>query len=329
MCADTIDERGSLQAPEPIALKASPEAEVLAVMEAIAALRQRKTGWLGNVTSMLISVALFIVIMGFGSSASTIAIVVGVLLVHEFGHLVAMRVFRYRDIRMLFIPFLGAVISAQNVGVAAHKKAIVSLAGPVPGILLAGVLLAAGAMTKQSMLLHAAFLMLLINGFNLLPVFPLDGGRLMRTVIFCRSHYLEAIFIVGAGVALLALTVFLEFWLLGLIGIMTIIGARGTFKTAAIAAELESSMPVQTDADVYDIPAASVAMILPKVRERFSYRMSVVQVAGVVQGVWERLNMKPPETLGTIFLLAVYGAAWVAALAVLIGYALLSNVHLA
>ncbi len=251
--------------------------------------------------------------------------VVGVLLVHEFGHLVAMRVFRYRDIRMLFIPFLGAVISAQNVGVAAYKKAIVSLAGPVPGIFLAGVLFAAGAMTTQSMLLHAAFLMLLINGFNLLPVFPLDGGRLMRTVLFCRSRYLEVIFIVGAGVALLALTVFLEFWLLGLIGIMTIIGARGTFKTAAIAAELESSMPVQTDVDVYDIPAASVAMILPKVRERFPYRMSVTQVAGVVQGVWERLNMKPPRILTTLFLLVAYGAAWVAAFALLFGYGLLQN----
>ncbi len=44
----------------------------------------------------------------------------------------------------------------------------------------------------------------LINGFNLLPVFPLDGGRLLNQILFSRNRYLEGVFQFLAAVALVA-----------------------------------------------------------------------------------------------------------------------------
>ena len=43
-----------------------------------------------------------------GLSVEMLAILVGVLFVHELGHWVAMRVFGYRNLKMFFIPFFGA-----------------------------------------------------------------------------------------------------------------------------------------------------------------------------------------------------------------------------
>ena len=78
-----------------------------------------------------------------------VAALIPILLFHEFGHYVAMRVFGYQDLRMFFIPLFGAAVSGRHYNVPGWKKAIVSLAGPVPGIGLGVALGAVSAMTGQ------------------------------------------------------------------------------------------------------------------------------------------------------------------------------------
>src|SRR5438067_1346578 len=51
-------------------------------------------------------------------SALNIAMIVAVLLFHELGHYAGMRVFGYRDVRMFFVPFLGAAVSGRRDGTA-------------------------------------------------------------------------------------------------------------------------------------------------------------------------------------------------------------------
>src|SRR5262245_10303645 len=77
-------------------------------------------------------------------SLPRIATLVGVLLFHEGGHWAAMRVFGYRDVRVFFIPFLGAATSGRARGVAGWKEAVVSLMGPVPGIIAGAVVFRLG-----------------------------------------------------------------------------------------------------------------------------------------------------------------------------------------
>ena len=63
-------------------------------------------------------------------------VLVAVLLLHELGHLVAMRWAGYRDLKIFFIPFIGAMVSGREQQATAGQKMLVLLAGPVPGIVL-------------------------------------------------------------------------------------------------------------------------------------------------------------------------------------------------
>ena len=49
--------------------------------------------------------------------------------------------------------------------------------GPLPGILLGGVLGIAGIVKGHDMMMQVGMLAVILNGFQLLPVLPLDGGR--------------------------------------------------------------------------------------------------------------------------------------------------------
>lgn len=114
-----------------------------------------------------------------------------VLAIHELGHFLAMRWFGYRNLRMFFIPFFGAAVSGRHYNVAGWKKAVVALAGPVPSIILAAVLGGMALFFQQPQLAGAALLMLILNGFNLLPLLPLDGGWVVHAVLFVRNPLLD------------------------------------------------------------------------------------------------------------------------------------------
>lgn len=152
--------------------------------------------------------------MSGGGSLADIALLVAVLVVHEGGHWLGMRVFGYRDVKMFFIPFFGAAVSGKRGGVATWKEAVVLLLGPLPGIFLGLVFLMLTIIKPDPLWRDAGITLLLLNGFNLLPLGGLDGGRLFQRVLFSRQRHLEVVFLVLAGVSLLALAFSLRLWFL-------------------------------------------------------------------------------------------------------------------
>ncbi|MGL5892259.1 MAG: hypothetical protein ACRC3B_20370 [Bacteroidia bacterium] len=105
-----------------------------------------------------------------------------IFLLHELGHLVAMRIFGYTGLNMVFIPLLAAYVSGKRNRSIQSQEVIVSLAGPVPGLLLASVLLLLPGPLPgyvQSLIFIAIF----INALNLLPFQPLDGGRIINMLM--------------------------------------------------------------------------------------------------------------------------------------------------
>ena len=150
-----------------------PDAGVLAEIDR---LQRRKANWGTTLVVLVISAVLFYVIGSAAWDWKTAALLIPILLFHELGHYVSMRVFGYRNLRMFFIPLFGAAVTGRNYNVAAWKKAVVSLAGPLPGICLGVPLGVAGYLLGQKLLLEAATLMILLNGINLIPLLPLDGG---------------------------------------------------------------------------------------------------------------------------------------------------------
>jgi Zn-dependent protease len=82
----------------------------------------------------------------------------------------------------MFIPFLGAVISARSLGDNALAEARVGLAGPIFGSIGAAVCILIWHATGSDIWRALAFTGFFLNLFNLLPVVPLDGGRAMAAM---------------------------------------------------------------------------------------------------------------------------------------------------
>src|SRR5450755_490655 len=133
---------------------------------------------LTTVGTMLVSIAAYTTIWPV-----TFAIgIVILLLVHETGHVIALRREGIKASAPLFIPFMGAVISARSLGDNALAEARVGLAGPVLGSIGAGVSLILWQITGHDFWRALGYFGLFLNLFNLLPVVPLDGGRAMAAM---------------------------------------------------------------------------------------------------------------------------------------------------
>jgi Zn-dependent protease len=101
------------------------------------------------------------------------------MLIHEMGHVIALRYYGLRAGSPLFLPFIGAVINLRQSPPNALAEAVVGMGGPFLGTI--GALACFGlalAVPHQSLLFLVAYFGLLLNLFNLLPVPPLDGGRI-------------------------------------------------------------------------------------------------------------------------------------------------------
>ena len=124
---------------------------------------------------------------------------------HEAGHAVAMRSLGYRDVQVFFVPLLGALTVGRPVTTSVRDRMLILLAGPVPGLWLGLILGAVAMVYGPTPLLRVATLALLIlNGLNLLPFTPLDGGRALELLTRPDSFWQIGIRMVSAA-ALLAL----------------------------------------------------------------------------------------------------------------------------
>ena len=134
-----------------------------------------------------------------GDSYSAIAMVIvltGVVVFHELGHFVAMKIYKYRELGMFFIPLLGAYVSGKKQEVSQKQSAIILLAGPVPGIFLGIILHFLSIQFELDFLNTVAWILIYLNVLNLLPVYPLDGGQLLHRLFLDDYNILGKIFVI-------------------------------------------------------------------------------------------------------------------------------------
>lgn len=118
-----------------------------------------------------------------------------ILFIHELGHYLAMKFFKYEDLSIFFIPLVGAAAGGTKEKISQKEKAIVLLAGPVPGIIIGLILYLVGNSADVPELARISYAFVILNLFNLLPIYPLDGGQLFRTLFMPTRDVLSAIFI--------------------------------------------------------------------------------------------------------------------------------------
>jgi Zn-dependent protease len=102
--------------------------------------------------------------------------------VHEMGHVAALTRYGVRATAPLFIPGLGAVIRLKQEFTDPRQDARVALAGPIWGLGAALFCAIAFALSRQPIWAALAQFGALINLFNLIPIWQLDGGRVFRSL---------------------------------------------------------------------------------------------------------------------------------------------------
>jgi Zn-dependent protease len=283
-------------------------AEVIAELDR---LQDQKPSWAPAVWILVLSLVGFLAAGAASWDWKFTLLIIPVLLFHELGHWVAMRLFRYRNLRMFFIPFFGAAVTGQNWNVAGWKKALVSLAGPLPGIALGVVLGIASIILKQSWLNQAAILLLITNGFNLIPILPLDGGHVLQDVLFCRNRWLDGVFRIVTIFGLIGVGLLMGAKLLPYLAIPMAIALPATFKLGRITDELRQQPLAPPYPGEDRIPVPTAQAIIGAVKQAFtgSSALSNKVVAQHSLMVFERLNAKPPGVLATLALLMLHGGA--------------------
>jgi Zn-dependent protease len=128
--------------------------------------------------SMLVSLGAYAWIWGWKFAVGFIAL----LFVHELGHYLEAKRQGLDVSAPMFIPFLGAAILLKENPLNAWREAQVAIAGPIVGSLGAAAVWVVGEQQNNELLLALAFTGFFLNLFNLLPVVPLDGGRIAAAI---------------------------------------------------------------------------------------------------------------------------------------------------
>jgi Zn-dependent protease len=120
--------------------------------------------------------------------------------VHEMGHVAALRRYGIKATAPMFIPGFGALVRLRQYPIDAREDARVGLAGPLWGCAAAALSLAPGLLFYQKSMLAVASVGAMINIFNLVPLWQLDGARGFRAL---DARQRTIVVVIAAAVALL------------------------------------------------------------------------------------------------------------------------------
>ena len=207
--------------------------DLLAAHERALARRPERVDALKSIV-LLLSLLVALWLWGLAFDWRTAVLLVGVLLLHESGHALAMRLFGWGDLHMFFVPFIGAFTAGRRPReLPAWKEAIVLFAGPLPG-LLAGLALLSWPSPLPPLLHSAAVMAVVVNAINLLPLMPLDGGRLVEIALFSRWPRGRVALLAASVAGLFAGAFVLKEPLAGALGVLLLLSLRQQRRLASL-----------------------------------------------------------------------------------------------
>lgn len=174
----------------------------------------------GNWIKTLLSMALFIgtFLLVFEEQLSFVLMLVLVLFVHELGHFLLMKLFKYENVKMLFVPLMGAFVQGKKKQYSQFESLLVVGAGPFPGIILGVLFLFLFQINLDANYRLISILFYALNLINLLPLDPLDGGQLFKLLLRKNSDLFLLIFSFTSSMILILLGLYLENWYLTIFG---------------------------------------------------------------------------------------------------------------
>ncbi|SHE09843.1 Stage IV sporulation protein FB [Chlamydia abortus] len=109
----------------------------------------------------------------------------GIVLIHELGHVFTAKSFGWNVTEVQLLPFGGVAVVEESGNVPAREDLIVALAGPLQNLWMAAfaLLVLATGWADPEWWIYFIQANLWIGAFNLLPILPLDGGKILQAVL--------------------------------------------------------------------------------------------------------------------------------------------------
>jgi stage IV sporulation protein FB len=194
-----------------------------------------------NGKSTVASLLLFVVslLLFFGTEYRFMIELLVVLFLHELGHFITMKRFHYKGVRMLFVPLMGGFVQGEKNHYSQRESLLVAFSGPLPGIIIGVVLWVLGTNWKYEWMIETAYLSFFLNVTNLLPLQPLDGGRVFKSLFIEKFELLQIVFTFVSSLILIGIGYFYELYILMLFGFIMGVTVRNMHKRYLIHKALQ------------------------------------------------------------------------------------------
>ena len=209
----------------------------------------------------------FIVVSSYkeGKETAEVAWVIGYVAsvfacvtLHEFGHALTAQRYNIVTKDIVLLP-IGGMARMKQLPDSASQELVVAVAGPIVNLVIAAVLF--GIMTstatpidlkslttinRDTMVQNLFLVNLFLAGFNLLPAFPMDGGRIFRALLSFKMGRARATAIAAhtgqlVAIAFFILGLFFNFWLV-FIGVFIFLGAGAEASLEGVRDDLHDHM---------------------------------------------------------------------------------------
>jgi Zn-dependent protease/CBS domain-containing protein len=236
--------------------------------------------------------------------------------VHELAHSVVARHYNIKVRKVVLYP-IGGVSEIEEIPENPSIEWRMAIAGPLTSFVIGAILLAlnqvfsiqnpAAALTSSlqitgNLVLDLAGLNLILGAFNLIPAFPMDGGRVFRALLAEHMKFTDATkwaAFIGRifGILMVMVGVFFNFWLI-IIGVFIYIGAseeaESTIVSTALArVRVKDVMQPEPSTVRTETNLAETMEIMFKAR----YHDAIVEKDGALSGVvcWDDIQRVKPE----------------------------------
>jgi Zn-dependent protease/CBS domain-containing protein len=238
------------------------------------------------------------------------------VVIHELSHSVVARHYKIKVRKIVLYP-IGGVSEIEEIPENPSIEWRMAIAGPLSSFVIGGILfvitqgispqspaefLSPSFSSVESLLPYLAYLNLVLGAFNLIPAFPMDGGRVFRALLAERMKFSDATkyaAFIGRlfGILIVMAGVFFNLWLI-VIGVFIYIGASEEAEQTIVSTTMARVR-------VKDVMYNEVASVQPQttlaealeVMFKARYHDVLIEKEGALQGIvtWNEIMKVKPE----------------------------------